>query len=259
MANPPWEPGDGSPNVLRQDDDAHPDRAQSAAQHDTIDPVARHEPRAQNDLVAAYLEKMRHPSPALQEEGLRDIYAFYSGRLRYWIKSQVSCSDTVAEEAAAEALYQAWRAISAGRLYAMTGPQLSAWLMKCASRYAKQVCRKLSKTYRRTLPRSFEDFYAALELNGSRIPEKLTQPDTAAERIDVAVQQLTLRHALRRLSPSERLCIWRYAQGYSSLEIAEELGPNTSEGTVRVHICRARKKLMEALRSNSDHSPTDDR
>jgi RNA polymerase sigma-70 factor, ECF subfamily len=71
--------------------------------------------------------------------------------------------------------------------------------------------------------------------------------DTASESPTDAGTKIDLERALERLPPTARqVFVLHDIEGYKHEEIAERMG--TAAATVRVHLCKARKRLTELLR-----------
>lgn len=130
-----------------------------------------------------------------------------------------------AEDAAQEAALRAWRHFD--RCSRPEAPE--PWVRRIAHREALRVGERRSRTWHRS---------ASLE-RADELGVSQSEPAADFARLD-------LQRALRELSPSERLLVeLRYGADMTQSKVAEVIG--VPEGTVKVRLCRLRRRLRVTL------------
>jgi len=130
-----------------------------------------------------------------------------------------------AAEIAQETFLRLWRMEHEGR-----GPEaVRAWLFRVASNLATSHLR-----HRTVVQRSEDRLIRS-------VPQADSPEDDLARREDVR----RLRLALANVSPDARTALLMAAEGYSSREIAEQIG--RTEAATRTLVCRARARVREVL------------
>ncbi len=168
--------------------------------------------------------------------GERDAYAqlvrAYQERVLRLCASLLSDA-TLAEDAAQEIFFKAYRALGAFRGTAT----FSTWLYRIAANHCKDLLRRRARE--RT-----DSWDALVEAHGEQIHDLLTP---TADATPSPAQADLVERVLAHLSPEDRLLLTlREAQGLSYQELAETL--HCSVDAIRARLRRARHALHEKLR-----------
>lgn len=169
-----------------------------------------------------------------REEAFDELVRRHQGRV-YAVAYRITGNREDALDTAQEALVKAYRKIGSWQPTAGFGP----WLMRIAANQAIDTTRRRKKHAHAVLD----------EAQAQRLGENVVAPHHADTARSAAAHEIgeRVQESLRVLSPAQRtVFVMRHYEGMALADIAASLG--CTEGSVKVHLFRAVRKLQAELR-----------
>ena len=170
-------------------------------------------------------------------DAFEPLYREHVGRV-FAICLRMSGDATRAQELVQDVFVRAWEQLATFRGEAA----FSSWL----HRLAVNVVLMAARAERRRLPRAFERMREGSEAASPGDDVDVDPADRVATRRDAVEERMDLERAVAALPRGARTAfVLHDMEGYQHAEIARMMG--IAEGTVRAHLFRARRLLMESL------------